>query len=101
MLIIAAIGLMIMLISNLFSSMNEQSQKTQEPKSNEQHDNLTEESMKEYVYSFKTEYRADLEAMFNQINVVKRAELILNVHSTNEQDYVKDLIRTSQTTDES
>src|SRR5699024_8665318 len=42
----------------------------------------------------------DLEAMLNQINGVKKAEVMVNVDATNEQVYAKDLIRTSQTTDE-
>lgn len=100
MLIIAAIGLMIMLISNLFSGMNEQSQKPQEPKSMEEEENLTEVSLKENVDELETEYEADLEAMLNQINGVKKAEVMVNVDATNEQVYAKDLIRTSQTTDE-
>src|SRR5699024_2556771 len=99
MLIIAAIGLMIMLISNLFSSMNEQSQKPQEPKSMEEVENVTEVSLKENVDELETEYKADLEAMLNEINGVKKAELIVNNDATNEQVYAKELIRTSQTTD--
>src|SRR5699024_1279431 len=100
MLIIEAIGLMIMMISNLFSSMNEQSQKSQEQKSMEEEENLTEVSLKENVDELETEYEADLEAMLNQINGVKKAEVMVNVDATNEQVYAKDLIRTSQTTDE-
>src|SRR5699024_6770647 len=96
MLIIAAIGLMIMLISNLFSSMNEQRQKSQEPKSMEEEENLTEVSRKENVDELETEYEADLEAMLNQMNRVKKAEVMVNVNATNEQAYDKDLIRAEE-----
>src|SRR5699024_490500 len=59
-----------------------------------------EVSLKENVDELETEYEADLEAMLNQINGVKKAEVMVNVDATNEQVYAKDLIRTSQTTDE-
>src|SRR5699024_5386397 len=100
MLIIAAIGLMIMLISNLFSSMNEQSQKSQEPKSMEEEENLTEVSLKENVDELETEYEAELGSMMNEINRVKKAEVMINVDATNEQVYAKDVIRTAQRTAE-
>src|SRR5699024_11888613 len=98
--IISSSGLMIMLISNLSNSMNEQSQKSQEPKSKEEEENLKEISLKENVDVLETEYGADLESMLNQINGVKKAEVMVHVDATNEQVYAKDLIRTSQTTDE-
>src|SRR5699024_721001 len=77
----------------------EQSQKSQEPKSMEEEENLTEVSLKENVDELETEYEADLEAMLNQINGVKKAEVMVNVDATNEQVYAKDLIRTTHTTD--
>lgn len=100
MLLIAALGLLIMIISNLFSGMGDPKEEPREPEHSAKDDALEEVSLKENVGDLEEEYEADLEAMLNQIKGVKGAEVMVNVDATNEEVYEKDLIRSSQTTDE-
>lgn len=100
--IIALIGVLLILIGNMFK-----------PKENTTNENvfpnrqlaeevaLEEVSLIENVKGMEEAYEKDLQLMLNMIQGVAEVEVMVNVDSTNVNLYEKDLILGLQTTDES
>lgn len=103
-LIIGLIGLFILLVSNIFSSPNEQEPITEPPLKNSEAE-ATKTSSKEgteYDEKEKLEesYERDLEKMIENIQGVTNVEVMVNVDSTNVKVFEKNIIKGAQTTDE-
>lgn len=100
-LIIAILGILLMLISNLFSGKKEPNTMVPPEKEDQQEEQAMEElSLTKSVTEVETSYENALQKMLNQISGVTDAEVMVNVDSTNVQVYEKDLITGAQTTDE-
>lgn len=99
-------GVLLLLISNMFSASNKDSPQEMTLEPNEAEMLRTEGELEEVnlttnVKEIESTYESDLKAMLNQINGVSEVEVMVNVDSTNEKIYEKDLIVGLQTTDES
>lgn len=106
--ILGLIGLLMLILSNVFSDETEKSQRNNEvlQKSMEQPNEETSgvETNKEGVAfeeEMETSYEKELEDMLNKIQGVSEAEVMVNLDSTNIHVYEKNLIKGSQTTEES
>lgn len=106
--ILGLIGLLMLILSNVFSDGTEKSQRNNEvlQESMEQPNEETSgvETNKEGVAfeeEMETSYEKELEDMLNKIQGVSEAEVMVNLDSTNIHVYEKNLIKGSQTTEES
>jgi len=107
--ILGLIGLMLLMISNLFSTGQEEASEENsiesqpmEYQSEEMEVNKSEENQtSSNVAELEMSYEQDLEEMLNKIQGVSEAEVMVNLDSTNIKVYEKNLIKGSQTTDES
>lgn len=98
---IAILGILLMLISNLFPSEKEPD--TIMPPETEGQDEgqvMEELSLTKNVGEVETSYEETLQKMLNQISGVTEAEVMVNVDSTNVHVYEKDLTTGAQVTDE-
>lgn len=99
--IIALIGALFIIVSNLFSPSNNMDKMV-----NDQLDTSTEEreieevSLITNVSEIEAHYEKSLQTMLNQIQGVSEVEVMVNVDSTNVQVYEKDLIVGKQSTEE-
>lgn len=99
--IIALIGALFIIVSNLFSPSNNMDKMV-----NEELDTSTEEreieevSLITNVSEIEAHYEKSLQTMLNQIQGVSEVEVMVNVDSTNVQVYEKDLIVGKQSTEE-
>jgi len=99
--VIALIGLLLLIISNVFSTNEEEEQNMALP-SDEQTDQsiAKEEEVSSDVSELEESYKKDLEQMLNKIKGVSDAEVMVNLDSTEINVYEKNLIKGVQTTDE-
>lgn len=103
-LIIGLIGLFILLVSNIFSSPNEKGNMI-EPQLQNNEPKVAKTSSKERTSDEEKEkleksYEQDLEKMIENIQGVTNVEVMVNVDSTNVKVYEKNIIKGTQTTDE-
>lgn len=99
-LIIAVIGILLILISNLFSGTNKKPTTSPDIDQIQESEEIEEVSLLKNVTEIETNYEKSLQTMLNQIKGVSEAEVMINVDSTNVQVYEKDLIVGTQTTEE-
>ncbi|MBO1004295.1 stage III sporulation protein AG [Pseudogracilibacillus auburnensis] len=100
-LVIALIGILLIILSNLLSTKNELPTKVnQETDATVHEEDIEEVSLITNVTEIEESYEKDLQAMLNQIKGVSEVEVMVNVDSTNVNVYEKDLIFGMQTTDE-
>lgn len=105
-LIIGLIGLLLIIISNIFST-SEQKAENELPLNDMAPDEQSvpistqTDSTTQLVQELEKSYQNTLEEMLNQIQGVSEAEVMVNLDSTNIQIYEKDLIIGQQTTNES
>lgn len=102
MIVIALIGILFILISNLFQSKDKiERNPVIISETNDTEEEIAEVSLIKNVDDIEASYEKDLQAMLNQIDGVSEVEVMINVDSTNVNVYEKDLIVGVQTTDES
>ncbi|WP_100010698.1 stage III sporulation protein AG [Lentibacillus sediminis] len=99
--ILAAVGLLLLVISNLFSEPDEpdalppmEEEIQEEPQENIAEETSATASVEELEKSFQDE----LEGMLNQMQGVSEAEVMVNLGSTKVKVYEKNLIQGQQTT---
>lgn len=98
---IALIGIVLIMMSNMFYSSNELNDPLNIETDAQLHDEEIEEvSLITNVTEIEVSYEKDLQMMLNQIKGVSEVEVMVNVDSTNVNIYEKDLILGTQTTDE-
>lgn len=99
--IIALIGALFIIVSNLFSPSNNMDKMVNEEldTSTEEHE-IEEVSLITNVSEIEAHYEKSLQTMLNQIQGVSEVEVMVNVDSTNVQVYEKDLIVGKQSTEE-
>jgi len=100
-LVIALIGILLVILSNLLSPKKElggiPNEETDAPVDGQ---DIEDVSLTTNVGEIESNYEKDLQAMLNQIQGVSEVEVMVNVDSTNVNVYEKDLILGTQTTDE-
>lgn len=100
-LLIALIGILLIVFSNLFSGSNKEKQDSPPTiDSAESEEELEEVSLIKDVKEIENSYEKSLQDMLNKIQGVSEVEVMVNVDSTNVQVYEKDLIVGGQTTEE-
>jgi stage III sporulation protein AG len=101
-LLIALIGILLILMSNVLTKEKGTSPYDQqnEPDISLPDSDIEEVSLTTDVNEIESSYNSNLEAMLNQIKGISEVEVMVNVDSTNVQVYEKDLIVGAQTTDE-
>ena len=100
MLIIAMVGIVFILISNLFSGGEKSSPEPPDADAVNEEEPILEVSLNESVEDLEKQYESELVSMLNQIKGISETEVMINVDSTNEQVYEKNRTKASQTTDE-
>ena len=99
--VIALIGILFVILSNLISPKKELETIPNEEADAPVDDREIEEvSLITNVNEIESNYEKDLQAMLNQIQGVSEVEVMVNVDSTNVKVYEKDLIVGMQNTDE-
>jgi len=100
-LVIALIGIVLIIVSNLFSPKeNINESMNQETDAPVHEDDIEEVSLETNVNEIEASYEKDLQEMLNQIQGASEVEVMVNVDSTNVNVYEKDLIVGTQSTDE-
>ena len=103
-LMIGLIGLFILLVSNIFSSPSEQRTVTEPPLQNNEHETIKtsskEGTREEEKEKLEKNYEEDLEKMIENIQGVTHVEVMVNLDSTNVKVFEKNIIKGTQTTDE-
>src|SRR5699024_8093510 len=103
-LMIGLIGLFILLVSNIFSSPSEQRTVTEPPLQNNEHKTIKtsskEGTREEEKEKLEKNYEEDLEKMIENIQGVTHVEVMVNLDSTNVKVFEKNIIKGTQTTDE-
>jgi len=97
------IGLMLLMIGNVFSSSDNHSTGHDTEITPEKKTDMTAHqtsSSTSDVQELESSYETDLEDMLNKIEGVSDAEVLVNLDSTTVKVYEKDLITNQQTTDE-
>jgi stage III sporulation protein AG len=102
MLVIALVGIIFILMSNVLTKEKRTSplMPEEQPESFAQETDIEEVSLIKDVNEIQSSYEKDLQAMLNQIKGISEVDVMVNIDSTNIQVYEKDLIVGSQTTDE-
>lgn len=102
--VLALAGLLLLIISNVFTSSKEEADidnrfnnQIQQPA---QKTVSEEETATSDVYELEKSFKDDLEEMLNKIKGVSEVEVMVNLDSTNIKVYQKNLIKGQQTTDE-
>lgn len=101
--VLALVGLLLLILGNVFSSPEESSMDTDFESQVEQDSQETsseEVSATADVDELEESFKKDLEDMLNKIQGVSEAEVMVNLDSTNVKVYEKDLVTSGQTTDE-
>lgn len=99
--ILAAVGLLLLVISNLFSASDEPDAlpPVEEEIQEEPQENIAEEtSATASVEELEESFQDELEGMLNQMQGVSDAEVMVNLGSTKVKVYEKNLIQGQQTT---
>ncbi|WP_240510200.1 stage III sporulation protein AG [Virgibacillus profundi] len=104
--ILGLVGLLLIILGNVFSSPSEPGSDNQMGVQIEQgeqgvQETSAEESVTSDVDELESSYEKDLEAMLNKIQGVSETEVMINLDSTNVKVYEKNLIKGQQKTDES
>ncbi|MFS0751474.1 stage III sporulation protein AG [Oceanobacillus sp. 1P07AA] len=98
--ILGLTGLLLLFISNIFSS-NEEPEMSLEPPSDQSEPTKGEEEMASSdISQLEEEMSGQLATMLNKIQGVNDAEVMVNLDATSEQVYEKNQTRGQQTTDE-
>ncbi|MBP1969714.1 stage III sporulation protein AG [Virgibacillus natechei] len=101
--VLALVGLLLLILGNVFSSPEESNMDTDFENQVEQDSQETsseEVSATADVDELEESFKKDLENMLNKIQGVSEAEVMVNLDSTNVKVYEKDLVISGQTTDE-
>lgn len=99
--VIALIGVLFIVVSNLFSPSNDVDRMVNdEVDTTVDERDIEEVSLITNVSEIETHYEKELQTMLNQIQGVSEVEVMVNVDSTNVQVYEKDLIVGRQSTEE-
>lgn len=101
--IIGLIGLFLLLVSNIFSSPKEEQAIPQQPViSGEESEEASGDKKedREIKHELEESYENDLEQMIEKIQGVEDVEVMVNLDSTNVKVYEKNIIKGTQTTDE-
>jgi len=104
--ILGLAGLLFIILGNVFSSSNEATEIPEEPPNNETQQEPEETGSQnagktDDINELQKNYEQDLEDMINKVQGVSEAEVMVNLESTREHVYEKNLIKGTQTTDES
>lgn len=99
--LVVLVGVLLILLSNTFSTSKKDvpNQQFEADILGEESD-IEEVSLISNVKEIEESYESDLKAMLNQIKGVSEVEVMVNVDSTNQNIYEKDLIVGLQTSDE-
>lgn len=99
--IIALTGILFIIVSNFFSTKeNEPLKVDHETYSQKKDHDLEEVSLIANVNEIEENYEQQLQVMLNQVMNLSEVEVMINIDSTNVNIYEKDLILGMQTTDE-
>lgn len=98
--VIALIGALFIILSNLFSPSNNIDKMVDEVDKAADESEIEEVSLITNVSEIEAHYEKSLQSMLNQIQGVSEVEVMVNVDSTNVQVYEKDLIVGKQSTEE-
>lgn len=101
--IIALVGLLLLIVGNLFTTTKDSSNNEQisvQPDVEVKKNVTEEQTTTSDVSELEASYQKDLEAMLEKIQGVSEVEVMVNLDSTDVQVYEKNLITSKQTTDE-
>lgn len=99
--LVVLIGILLILVSNTFTaSKKDPSSQPFETDMLREESDIEEVSLISNVKEIEESYETDLKGMLNQIKGVSEVEVMVNVDSTNQNIYEKDLIIGLQETDE-
>ncbi|WP_156290828.1 stage III sporulation protein AG [Oceanobacillus salinisoli] len=102
--ILGLIGVLLIFLSNVFSSPEEEADNNQPIEQTQTEDvqasNGEESDKTSDVEELEKSFKEDLEEMLNKIQGVSEAEVMVNLASTNVKVYEKNIIKGQQTTDE-
>lgn len=103
-LVIGLAGVLLLLLSNLFTSSDPDPELNQDLSLKNDHDvqqaSSEESSLTSDVNELEQTYKKDLELMLSKIQGVENVEVMINLDSTNVKVYEKNLITGKQLTDE-
>ncbi|GAA0443635.1 stage III sporulation protein AG [Lentibacillus halophilus] len=106
-LVIGLIGLLLLIVGNVFSSTSKQDPSISEEIPGEVKEESTDETMLDKskssssgVKEIETNYEEDLRELLNKIQGVSEAEVMVNLNSSKVKVYEKNLIKSQQSTEE-
>lgn len=105
--VLALAGLLLLIISNVFSSSKDETDTDADYQLDSQNQQPAQKSVSEEetatsdVNELEKSYEKDLVEMLNKIKGVSEVEVMVNLDSTNVKVYEKNLVKGQQTTDES
>jgi stage III sporulation protein AG len=105
--VLALAGLLLLIISNIFSTSKNETEPQTDYQLNNQNEQPAQKSVSEEVTAtsdvaeLEKSFEKDLVEMLNKIKGVSEVEVMVNLDSTNVKVYEKNLVKGQQTTDES
>lgn len=105
--ILALVGLLLLILGNVFTSSQEEADSNIENQFNDQVQQPAQKTVSEEenatsnVGELEENYAKDLQEMLNKIKGVSEVEVMVNLDSTNVKVYQKNLVKGQQTTKES
>lgn len=98
--ILGLVGILFIIISNLFNSNNEAQPAPYTETPEEEIQETIQESSSSNVKDLENELSEQLSSMLNKMDGVSEAEVMINLEATSEQVYEKNVTTGQQTTDE-